>query len=59
MTKKDYVKIASVINKAIIFEGNMEHVNPSIEYIIDTLVDCFQEDNYMFDRKRFLEAVYQ
>ncbi len=59
MTKKHYIKMAKAINEAIKMEGSLDRVNPAIEHIIDSLIDCFGAENPRFDTIRFLEAVYQ
>ena len=59
MTKKDYVRIAKEIKKAIEFEGNIERVNPAIEHLVDGLIVSLQLDNPAFDENRFKQAIYE
>ncbi len=59
MTKKHYIKMAKAINEAIKMEGGLDRVNPTIEHIIDNLIDCFEAENPKFDTMCFLKAIYQ
>lgn len=60
MTKKDYVLIASVFNKAMQYTADepraMEAVKATVEVVADELADALEQDNPRFDRERFLTA---
>ena len=61
MTKKDYVRIASVFNRTFndVSSGNSESSRAmvwAIDFLADRLADTLAEDNARFNRMRFLES---
>ena len=58
MTKKDYIKIASIINdNTLSASGKML---PSINKVklVSELCTMFKRDNNLFDKDRFINACY-
>ena len=51
MTRKDYIKIASIISRARICKDTLD----SNELISDLCV-VLKQDNSLFDRQKFIEA---
>ena len=48
MTKKNYIRIAEILNK------HSKNLNMNL---VNDLMDYFEEDNPLFDRSKFKEAV--
>ena len=57
MTKKDYIKIASIIKDNTNKELKMNNTLNKYKFMND-LMDMFKEDNKNFDTKRFINACY-
>lgn len=57
MTKKDYIKLARAIKKA------HDLVSPSaqdgVACVFNIIADVLAEDNNLFDRHKFYDAVYK
>jgi hypothetical protein len=47
MTRKDYVKVASIFN---------QNYSKELDPIINELCNMFKSDNSNFDRQRFMDA---
>jgi len=58
MTKKNYIAIAKGFNEIVSQEHNADEMR-MLNTILFNLMNTFQEDNNMFDRTRFLDAVYK
>ena len=58
MTRKDYVKVAEIINK--FFDSNIEHpvFNDTVHSnLIEPFIELFENDNPRFDSDKFIKAV--
>jgi hypothetical protein len=53
MTKKDYIKLATVIRFELF---NSDNNNESLRHVAEALAEMLQTDNPRFDRNRFLTA---
>ena len=56
MTKKDYIKIASIIKDSTLKDNTM--LLPIINKVtlINRLSSMFKDDNVLFDKDKFLDA---
>ena len=57
MTKKDYIKIASILNLARIKSNTIQH-KAIIRFITDELIKTFQQDNISFNPVKFSKTIY-
>lgn len=57
MTKKDYVKIASVIKEARDMSRDNEE-KMLVRHIITELIKVFKDDNPLFNSVKFESAIY-
>jgi len=60
MTKKDYIKFASLLNEHLnqIQDPNV-HTRLAFDSLVSHLCRVFQEDNDRFNNQRFRDAVYK
>lgn len=61
MTRKDYVKLAAVVNESLAINPKIDASfvrgwREGIEVLANKLADVLQADNERFDRARFLYA---
>ena len=58
MTKKDYIKIASIIKDNTRIEQSQAMIIEvlSKDKLIDDLCIMFKKDNSLFDKQRFIDA---
>ena len=56
MTKKDYIKIASIIKDNKLYTNNSTRKILKHDSLIDDLCIMFKQDNNNFDKVRFVEA---
>ena len=54
MTKKDYIQFARILNYALL-SGEMDR--KSVLYIMGQLSIYFSQENELFDKEKFKEAV--
>ena len=57
MTKKDYIKIADVLNTGMYMASNVKASEIIVDHITEELCRLFKEDNSRFDEDRFKSAV--
>jgi len=58
MTKKDYVRFASLFNSMHHgFPADMFSIDAK-RFLVNNMCDIFETDNPRFDRAKFKEAVY-
>lgn len=58
MTKKDYIKIASVIKEARDKTLKYKEDTQAIRHIISELIKVFKDDNPLFNSDKFESAIY-
>ena len=56
MTRKDYIKIARIIKDNKLYTNNSTRKILKHDNLIHDLILMFEEDNYLFDRDKFIEA---
>jgi len=60
MTRKDYILIASAINKAVKrYKERLDISTEAVSCLVDSLSVALSEDNPRFDWERFEEACYK
>ena len=56
MTRKDYVKIASIIKDNKLYTNNSTRKILKHDSLIDDLCIMFKQDNSLFNKAKFVEA---
>ena len=56
LSKRYYKEIAKIVNLSLKIGDGLPRIDTSI--FIDKLADYFKEDNYRFNRERFINACY-
>ena len=56
MTKKDYIKIASIIKDNKLYTNNSTRRILKHDNLVNDFVVMFKKDNKRFDKERFLKA---
>ena len=56
MTRKHYIKIASIIKDNEVGIVNTNDLYLRKDNLINDLILMFEDDNYLFDRQRFIDA---
>ena len=56
MTKKDYIKIASIIKDNKLYTNNSTRRILKHDNLVNDFVVMFKKDNKRFDKERFIKA---
>lgn len=60
MTKKDYVKIAEILNQYVkTAQNSLTEYQNNIDTLVVNLADWLEGDNDLFDRNKFFKAIYR
>ena len=58
MTKKDYIKIASIIKDNKLYTNNSTRRILKHDNLVNDFVVMFKKDNKRFDKERFIKACF-
>ena len=60
MTKKDYIKLAKILNETLnqVQDPNV-HSRLAFDYMVSHLCTMLKEDNDRFNNQKFRDAVYK